>query len=103
MQFVAWYCKRSSIVPLLGYVHNPVYQEQPKLNNYFTNADKKIFDLRCRKGYSNEIEKVNRDDRDLSITIILKAAATKKIRFHVTGYYQDEYILATKRRPHDEL
>ena len=78
MQFVAWYCKRSSIVPLLGYVHNPVYQEQPKLNNYFTNADKKIFDLRCRKGYSNEIEKVNRDDRDLSITIMLKAAATKK-------------------------
>ena len=33
----------------------------------------------------------------------LKLLQQKKIRFHVTGYYQDEYILATKQRPHDEL
>ena len=42
-------------------------------------ANEKIFmDLRCRKGYTNEIKKLNRDDSDLTITINLKAATTKK-------------------------
>ena len=60
-------------------MHNPVYQELLKLNDYFANADEKVFiDLRRGKGYTNEIEKINRDDGDLSITITLKAAATKK-------------------------
>ena len=78
-QFVAWYYKGSSIAPLSDYVHNPVYQELLKLNDYFANADEKVFiDLRRGKGYTNEIEKINRDDGDLSITITLKAAATKK-------------------------
>ena len=78
-QFIAWYYKGSSIAPLSDYVHNPVYQELLKLNDYFANADEKVFiDLRRGKGYTNEIEKINRDDGDLSITITLKAAATKK-------------------------
>ena len=78
-QFVAWYYKGSSIAPLSDYAHNPVYQELLKLHDYFANADEKVFiDLRREKGYTNEIEKINRDDGDLSITITFKAAATKK-------------------------
>ena len=51
----------------------------PTINQYFTNVDKKIFiDLRHRKGYSNKIEKIKRDDSDPLITITLKDAATKK-------------------------
>ena len=51
----------------------------PTLKHYFTTADEIFFiDLRRRKGYTNEIEKLNRDDSDLSITITLKSAAAKK-------------------------
>ena len=64
-QFFTWYCKKSSIVPLSDYAHNPVYQELAKLNDYFKNADEKTFiDLIHGKGYTNEIEKINRDDSD---------------------------------------
>ena len=54
---------------------------------------KKFFiDLRCRKGYTNEIEKLNRDYSHLLITIALKNAAVKKMGLCVTGYYQGEYL-----------
>ena len=92
-QFVTWYCKETSIVPLSDYAHNPVYQELAKLNDYFKNADEKTFtDLIHGKGYTNEIEKINRDDSDLFITITLKAASMKKMRLRVTGYYHDKYL-----------
>ena len=79
-QFAACYCKGSSIAPLWGYAHNPIYEEMSTINQYFTNADeKKIIYLRRGKGYTNETEKINRDDSDLSITFMLKDAATKKM------------------------
>ena len=78
-QFVAWYCKGSSIAPLSDYAHNPVYQEIPTIKQYFTTANEKFFiDLRRRRGYNNEIEKLNTDDSDLSITIPLKNVVVKK-------------------------
>ena len=88
-QFVEWYCKGSGIAPFSDYVHNPVYQELLTQKQYFTTADEKFFiDLRHGKGYTNEIEELNRDECDLSITISLKnAAAKKKVRLCVTGYY----------------
>ena len=49
-------------------------------------------DITRSKGFTGEFEIVNRDDSDLTITVDLKAAATKKMRLHVTGYYQGEYI-----------
>ena len=39
-----------------------------------------------------EFERVNRDDSDLSVTVDLKAAAAKKMRLHVTGYFQGKYM-----------
>ena len=78
----------------LLYAHNPVFQELPIQKQYFTTPDEKFFiDLRRGKGYTNEIKKLNRDDSsDLSITIMLKNAAAKKMRLRVTGYYQGEYL-----------
>ena len=97
-QFVAWYSKGSSIAPLSNYVNNPVFQELPTISEYFTSVDEKIFiGLRRRKRYTNEIEKLNRDDSDLTITIKLKAAEAKKIRQHVTGYYQGEFLYLMSR------
>ena len=84
-QFLAWYCKGSSIAPLSDYTHNPIFQEMPIMNQYFTSADEKIFtNLRRGKGYTNETEKINTDDSDMSIKITLKAAAAKKMRLRVT-------------------
>ena len=37
-------------------------------------------------------KKVNQDDSDLSLTVNLKAAAAKKLRLHITGYFQGEYM-----------
>ena len=92
-QFVAWYCKGSSIAPLWDYVQNPIYQELSAMSEYFASADEKIFiDLRRGKGYTDEIEKLNRDDSNLSVTITLKNAAAKKMRLRVTGYYEGEYL-----------
>ena len=48
------------------------------MSQYFTNADEKLFiDLRLGGGYTNEIEKINRGDSDLSIVITVKAVTTK--------------------------
>ena len=91
--FVTWYCKRSSIAPLSDYTHNPTFQELPTLSQYFTNTDKKIFlGSRQGKGYANKLEKINRDDSDLPITITLKVATMKKMRLRVIGYYQSKYL-----------
>ena len=65
----------------------------PDLNNYFANSIEKLFiDQRRRKGYSDELEKINRDNSDLMITVTPKAVTTKKMRLHVTEHYQGEYL-----------
>ena len=73
------YCTKA--VALLCYLITQIIQcfkNCQTLSEYFTFADEKIFiDLRCGKGYTNEIEKLNRDDIYLTITIKLKAAAEK--------------------------
>ena len=48
-------------------------------------------DIRCSKGFTGELQRVNRDDSDLTVTVELKNAAVKKMRLHVTGYFQGEY------------
>ena len=93
IQLVAWYFKGSSIVPLSDYAHNPTFQELLKMNKYFAYGNEKLFiDLKRGKGYTRELEKINRDDSDLTVPITLKAVSTKKMRLCVTGYYQGEYI-----------
>ena len=60
---------------------------------YFTDSDKCIYiDIRQSKGYTGEFKRVNQEDSDLSITVDLKAAAAKKMRLRVTGYFQGEYM-----------
>ena len=56
-------------------------------------ANEKIFiDLRCRKGYTNKIKKLKKDDSDLTITIQPKVLVAKKVRLCVSSYYQGEYL-----------
>ena len=92
-QFRSWVTKGSSVVPSSEYVHNKTAQELPSRSDYFSNSDERVYiDLRRGKGFTGEFERVNRDDSELSVVIDLKAAATRKLRIYVTGYYQAEYI-----------
>ena len=91
--FVAWVTKGSSMVPKRDYLYNEVKQELPTRKKYFTDSDERVYiDIRKSKGYTGEFERVNRDDSGLVVTVDLKAAATKKMRVYVTGYYQGEYM-----------
>ena len=47
--------------------------------------------MRRSKGYTDELEKINRDDSLLALTINLKVAVTSKLRYRITGWSQDEY------------
>ena len=48
-------------------------------DKYFTSSDERLYiDLRRSKGHTGEFERVNRNDSDLTVTIELKNALTKK-------------------------
>ena len=53
--------------------------------------DRILIDTRRSKGYTDELEKLNRDDSGLAVVITLKEVAAKKLRLRVTGFSQAEY------------
>ena len=78
---------------LTDYTHNITYQQAVRQEKYFTDSDEKLYiNLRRGKGHTSEFKRVSRDDSDLTITVELRAQTTTKMRLHVTGYYQGEYM-----------
>ena len=63
-QFVAWNCNGSSIVPLVNYINNPIFQELPDENAYYyVRRDERTYlDIRATSGYVKEAEKLERND-----------------------------------------
>ena len=47
--------------------------------------------MRWSKSYTDELEKLNRDDSGLAVVINFKEAAAKKLKLRVTGLSQAEY------------
>ena len=47
--------------------------------------------MRRSKGYTDELEKINRDDSGIALNIKLKEASTKKLRYRITAFSQSEY------------
>ena len=91
--FIAFVTNGSSIVPESHYVYNDIRKELPNRRNHFTDSDEKVYiNIRRSKGYTSELERVNRDDSDLSVTVDLKAAASNKMRLYIRGSYQTEYM-----------
>ena len=89
----SWVTDGSSIAPQRDYAYNKTYQKLLKRDDYFTDSCECIYiDFRPSKGFTGEFERVNRDDSDLTVTVDLKAAATKKMRLRVMGYFQGEYM-----------
>ena len=60
--------------------------------------DRIYVDMRRSKGYADELEKINRDESRIALTISLKEAAGKKMRFRITSFSQDEfwYLLSNR-------
>ena len=89
---VAYNCEGCSSAPLMQYRNIEIYQEMTEVDEFTTNSrdDRILIDMRRSKGYTNELEKLNRDNSGLAVVITLKAAA-KKLRLSVTGFSQAEY------------
>ena len=49
-------------------------------------------DLRVNAGYTNEMEKLERNDSKISLYSNLKNDATKKLRLRIWGYALGEYL-----------
>ena len=70
------------------YIHNPVYQELIEETDYFgNNSDERVYlDLRVSAGYTNVIEKLERNNSKITLYITVTSAATKKLRLRIWGY-----------------
>ena len=75
-------------------MNNPVYQELPSKDEYFdVRGDERMYlDLRASSRYVNEAEKLERNDSKINLHILLKEAATKKLRLRVWAYSFGEYL-----------
>ena len=94
--FVGWpTCGSGMVGPLTEYSQNDVYKKLIKYKKYYDSSysDERLYiDLRQGRVYTKELEKIVRNDSSITMTITLKAAAVKKIRLRVVGYYQGEYM-----------
>ena len=90
---VAHNCEGCSSVLLTQYRNNKIYQEMTLEDEFTTNSkdDRILIDMRRSKGYTDELEKLNRDDSGLAVAITLKEATAKKLSLRVTGFSQAEY------------
>ena len=91
--FVAYNCKDCSTVPLAKYKNNEIFQKITPEDDFTTNArdDRILIDMRRRRGYADELEKLNRDDSGLAIVVKLKEAVAKKFRVRITCFSQEKY------------
>ena len=63
-QFLAWSCNGPSVAPVSDYVDNPIFQQLPHQETYFSakNDERIYLDLRASSGYVKEAEKHERND-----------------------------------------
>ena len=77
----------------MQYKNNDIYRDLITEYDYFEGEnDQRIYiDMRRSKGYTDELEKINRDDSGIALNIKLKKASTKKLRDRITAFSQSEY------------
>ena len=92
--FVAGSYNASSVAPLSDYMHNPVNQELISKDDYFdVLSDERLYlNLRARFGSVKEVGKLERIDSRISLHILLKEAATRKLRSRVWSYSLGDYL-----------
>ena len=75
-------------------MHNPVYQVLIGEDEYFdVRSDERLYlDLRASPGYVKEKEKLVMNDSKINLHILLKEAATKKLRLRVWVHSLGKYL-----------
>ena len=98
-QFVAWSCNGCSVAPSTDYINNPIYQELVDEDNYneTKNNERAYLDLRASSGYTNEAEKLERNDSEINLGIVLKESAKKKLKLRVWAHLIREYLYILSR------
>ena len=93
-QFLTWSCNGSGVVLVSDYVDNPIFQELPDQETYFSaKSDERIYlDLRASSGYVKEAEKLERNDSKINLQITLKDTADFNLRVRVWAYSLSEYL-----------
>ena len=88
-KFVSWSCNGTSVALLTDYINNPIYQDPIDEDDYFENAsnERVYMDLRASSEYTNEAEKLDRNYSKISLSILLKFAATKKDKIKGLGLF----------------
>lgn len=88
-KFVSWSCNGTSVALLTDYINNPIYQDLIDEDDYFENAsnERVYLDLRASSEYTNEAEKLDRNYSKISLSILLKFAATKKDKIKGLGLF----------------
>ena len=99
-QFVAWNWNGSSVAPLTEYMDNPIFQELPDEERYFSDkSDERIYlDLRASSGYVREAEKLERNDSKVNLQMTLKEAAAFNLRVRIWAYSLSEYLYVLSKR-----
>ena len=75
-------------------MNNPIFQELPDQDKYFsvTSDDIIYLTLRATSGYLKEDKKLERNNSKINLHIMLKTAATKKLRVRIWTYSLAEYL-----------
>ena len=73
---------------------NPIYQELPNENTYYSaKSNERIYlDLRASSGYVKEAEKLERNDSKINLQITLKDVADFSLRVRIWAYSLSEYL-----------
>ena len=98
--FIAYNCYGCTTAPLTQNKNNEIYQEITQQDEYRDNTkdDRIYLHMRRSKGYTDELEKLTRDDSSLAVVINLKEAAKKEMRLRLTGFSQAEYWYASSNK-----
>ena len=98
-QFVAWSCNGCSTAPMTDYINSPIYQELIEEEDYFENkSNERIYlDLRASSWYTNKAEKLERNNSKINLHVLLKYAATEKLRLRVWAHSVGEYLYILSR------
>ena len=75
--FAAYYCEGCNAASLTQYKNNEIKQELTKEKHYFgDDSDERLYiDMRCIKGYTDELEKLSCDDGGVTLTVNLKKSS----------------------------
>ena len=75
-------------------MNNPVFQELISEDDYFgVKSDARVYlDLRSSSGYVKEAEKLERNDSKIFLHLMLKEAATRKLRLRVWAHSLGQYL-----------